>query len=198
MAIHKIKNGCFWGFIPDEVSAGPARRLRWFCLCLWCLSECRGCYARPRSQAPLLSLGTGKRRARRARSPHVTNLLYPCPLPEENPKVGHKLPKIVPFLSTCWYGVDDPARDRRGNNLPAVVAKYREISRAVDGANQMALQIRQKGRQVTCSHAVRAFMLRYAAGECLCNMQGVGVGGQEDHHVGVPVGHPQAAVLCAA
>ena len=78
----------------------------------------------------------------------------------KNPKVRHKPPKIVPFLTNSWYGVDDPARDRRGNNLPAVVAKYREVSRAVDGANQMALQMRQMGRQMTWSHAVRAFMLR--------------------------------------
>ena len=76
----------------------------------------------------------------------------------QGPKVGHKPPKIVPFLTNCWYGVDDPARDRRGNNLPAVVAKYREVSRAVDGANEMALQMRQMWRQMTWSHAVRAFM----------------------------------------
>ena len=74
----------------------------------------------------------------------------------KNMKVGHKPPKIVPFLTNCWYGVDDPARDQRGNNLPAVVAKYRQVSRAVDGANQMALQMRQMGRQMTWSHAVRA------------------------------------------
>ena len=46
VAIHKIKNGCFWGFIPDEMCAHPARRLRWFCLCFWGVSECRACYAR--------------------------------------------------------------------------------------------------------------------------------------------------------
>ena len=69
MAINKIKSGCFWGFIQDEVWARPARRLRWQGLCPWGLSECRACYARPESQAPLLSLGTGKRRARRAHSP---------------------------------------------------------------------------------------------------------------------------------
>ena len=45
-----------------------------------------------------------------------------------------------------------------------MVAKYREVIRAVDGANQMALQTRQMGRQMTWSQAVRAFMLRYAAG----------------------------------
>ena len=69
MAINKIKSGCFWGFILDEVWARFARHVRWLCLCPWGLSECRACYARPESQAPPLSLGTGKRRARRAPSP---------------------------------------------------------------------------------------------------------------------------------
>ena len=67
----------------------------------------------------------------------------------KNPKVGHKPPKIFPFLTNCWYGVDDSARDRRGNNLTAVVAKSREVSRAVDGANQITLQMRQMRRQMT-------------------------------------------------
>ena len=71
VAINKIKNGCFWGFIPDEVCGPPARCLRWLCPYPWGLSECRACYARPESQSPLLSLGIGKRRARRARSPPV-------------------------------------------------------------------------------------------------------------------------------
>ena len=69
MAINKMKSGFFWGFIPDEVWARPARRLRLLSLCPWGPSEGRACYARPQSQAPLVSPGTGKRRARRARSP---------------------------------------------------------------------------------------------------------------------------------
>ena len=82
---------------------------------------------------------------------------------------------IVPFLTSCWYGVDDPAQDQRGNNLPAVVAKYREVSRAVDGANQMALQMGQMGRQMTWSHAVRAFMLRYATGNAFATCKALGL-----------------------
>ena len=69
LAINKIKSGCFWGFILDEVWAPPARRVRWLCLRPWGLSECRACSARPESQAPPVSLGTGKRRPRRALSP---------------------------------------------------------------------------------------------------------------------------------
>ena len=61
----------------------------------------------------------------------------------KNPKVGHKPPKIVPFLTNCWYGVDDPARDRRGNNLPAGAA----LGRA-DG--------RGRGVRSTKSHAWKA------------------------------------------
>ena len=79
VAMHKIKNGCFWGFIPDEVWARRVRRLRWLCLYPWSLSACHACYARPEFHALLLSLGTKKRRAHRARSPHITYLLYSCP-----------------------------------------------------------------------------------------------------------------------
>ena len=43
-----------------------------------------------------------------------------------------------------------------------VVASYCHLSRGVDGVNQMALQMRQMGRQMTWSHAVRVFVLRYA------------------------------------
>ena len=67
VAINKIKSGCFWGFVPVEVWARSARRVRWLCLCPWGLFDCRACYAPPEFQAPPLSLGTGKRRARRAR-----------------------------------------------------------------------------------------------------------------------------------
>ena len=43
-----------------------------------------------------------------------------------------------------------------------MVANYRQLSRGVDGVNQMALQMRQMGRRMTWSHAVCAFVLRYA------------------------------------
>ena len=80
----------------------------------------------------------------------------------KNPKVGHKPPRLVPFLTNYWYGEEVP-KDRRGNPLPPVLVCYREFSRAVDGASQMALQMRQVGEQMTCSHTVRAFMVRCAA-----------------------------------
>ena len=80
-----------------------------------------------------------------------------------SPTVGHTPPCLVSFLTNCWFGEEVP-KDRRGNPLPPVVACYREFSRAVDGANQMAVQMRQLGSQMTWSRAVRAFMVRYAAG----------------------------------
>ena len=45
----------------------------------------------------------------------------------KNPKVGHKPPRLVPFLTNCWYG-EEVSKDRRGNPLPPVVACCREYS----------------------------------------------------------------------
>ena len=92
----------------------------------------------------------------------------------KNPKMGHKPPRLVPFLTNCWYGEEVP-KDRRGNPLPPVVACYREFSRAEDGANQMALQMRQLGRQMTWNHTVHAFMVRYAAGNAFATAQALGL-----------------------
>ena len=92
----------------------------------------------------------------------------------KNPKVGHKLPRLASLLTDCWYGEEVP-KDWRGNPLPPVVACYREFSRAVDGANQLALQMRQLGRQMTWSHAVRAFMVRYAAGNAFASAKAFGL-----------------------
>ena len=92
----------------------------------------------------------------------------------KNLKVGHKPPHLVPFLTNCWYG-DEVPKDRRGNPLPPVVACYREFSPAVDEANQMALQMRQLGRQMTWSHAVRTFMVRYAAGNAFATAKAFGL-----------------------
>ena len=79
----------------------------------------------------------------------------------KNLKVGHKPPRLVPFVTNFPEG--GPQHRRSGEDLNPVVAAYRDFSRAVHGANHIALQMRQLGRQMTCSHDVRAFMLRYAA-----------------------------------
>ena len=108
----------------------------------------------------------------------------------KNPKVGHKHPRLVPFLTNRWYGEEVP-KDRRGNPLPPVVACYRVFSRAVDGANQMAPTGEANDVELRCVCLHGAVRGR----EYLCHRQGIGVGGREDHHVGIPMGHPQAAVL---
>ena len=91
----------------------------------------------------------------------------------KNPKVGHKPPRLVPFLPNFWYGEEVP-KVRRGNPLPPVVACYPEFSHAVDGANHMALQMRQLGRQIS-SHDVRAFMVQYADGNAFATAKALGL-----------------------
>ena len=80
----------------------------------------------------------------------------------KNPKVGHKPPRVVPMLTNVWFARKGPPHQRSGREVHPVVAAYRTLSRGVDGVNQMALQMRQVGRQMTWTHAVRAFVLRYA------------------------------------
>ena len=80
----------------------------------------------------------------------------------KNPKVGHKPPRVVPMLTNVHFAQAGPVHRRSGNEVNPVVASYRQLSRGVDGVNQMALHMRQMGRQMTWSHAVRAFVLRYA------------------------------------
>ena len=72
----------------------------------------------------------------------------------KNPKVGHKPPRLVPFVTNLWFPEEGPQHRRTGEELNPVVAAYRDFLRVVDGANQMALQMRQLRRQMTWSHAV--------------------------------------------
>ena len=51
---------------------------------------------------------------------------------------------------------------RSGNDVNPVVASYRQLSCGVDGVNQMALQMRHMGHQMTRSHALRVFVLWHA------------------------------------
>ena len=80
----------------------------------------------------------------------------------KNPKVGHKPPRVVQMLTNVHFPQAGPVHRRSGNEVNPVVANYRQLPRGVAGVNQMALQMRQMGRQMTGSHAVRAFVLRYA------------------------------------
>ena len=80
----------------------------------------------------------------------------------KNPKVGHKPPHVVPVLMNVHFQQAGPVHCRSGNQVNPVAASHRQLSRGVDGVNQMALQMRQMGSQMTRSHAVRAFVLWYA------------------------------------
>ena len=79
----------------------------------------------------------------------------------KNPKVGHKPPRVVPMLTNVPFPPAGRVHRRSWNEVNPVVASYRHLSRGVDGVNQMALQMRHMGRQMTWSHAVRAFVQRY-------------------------------------
>ena len=80
----------------------------------------------------------------------------------KNTKVRHKPPCVVPMLTNVHFTQAGPVHCRSGNELNLVVASYRHLSRGVDGVNQMALEMRKMGRQMTQLHAVRAFVLWYA------------------------------------
>ena len=80
----------------------------------------------------------------------------------KNPKVGHKPPRAMPMLTNVHFPQAEPVHRHNGNEVNPVVASYRHSSRVADRVNQMALQLPQMGRQMTRSHAVRAFVLWYA------------------------------------
>ena len=96
----------------------------------------------------------------------------------KNPKVGHKPPRVVPMLTNVHFPRARPVHRRSGNEVNPVVANYRQLSRGVDGVNQMALQMRQMGRQMTWTHAVRAFVLRYAVVNAYATCRSLGGGGR--------------------
>ena len=80
----------------------------------------------------------------------------------KNTKVGHKLPCVVPMLTNIHFPQAGPLHRHRGNEVNPVVASCGQLLRWVDGVNQMALQMRQVRRQMTWSHALCVFVLRYA------------------------------------
>ena len=80
----------------------------------------------------------------------------------KQPKTGGKPPKLAPILSNVWYAARGPLH-HTGREIHPLVAAYRQLARGVDSANQMALQMRLLGRQMSWSQAVRGFLLRYAA-----------------------------------
>ena len=113
----------------------------------------------------------------------------------KNPKVGHKPPCLVHFLTNCWYGEDVP-NDRRGNPLTPVVAcccapvlPCRRWYQPNGAANVPTVEANDVEPRCACLHGV------LPGRECLCHHQGIGVGGRQDHNEGIPMEHPQVAVL---
>ena len=92
----------------------------------------------------------------------------------KNPKVGLKLPHLVPFFTNYWHW-EGVSKDWRWNPLRSVLACYPNSSCAVDGGYQMTLQMRQLGRQRTLTHAVRAFMVQYAARNAFATARALGL-----------------------
>ena len=80
----------------------------------------------------------------------------------KKPKLGHKLPCVVPMLTNVHSLQAGPVDRRSGNEVNSVVASNRQLSRRVDGVRQMALQMCQMGGQMTWLHAMHAFTLQYA------------------------------------
>ena len=80
----------------------------------------------------------------------------------KNPKMGHKLPRVVPMLMNVHFPQAGPVHRRSGSEVNPTVSSYRQLSRGVDGVSQMALQMRQMKRQKMWPQAMRAFVLRYA------------------------------------
>ena len=78
-------------------------------------------------------------------------------------------------LTNLWFPEEGPPHGRSDEELNLVVAAYRDFSRAVDGANKMALQMWQLRWQMTWLHAVRAFLLWYAAANAFAACKPLGL-----------------------
>jgi hypothetical protein len=92
----------------------------------------------------------------------------------KNPKVGQKAARVVPFLTNCKFP-GPPVHHRRGYYLHTLVHKYRTKANGVDGANQMALQLRELGRKKSWTKAVRAFLLRQAMSNAFVAVKQLGL-----------------------
>ena len=92
----------------------------------------------------------------------------------KSPKVGHKPSRVVPMLTNVHFPQAGSVHRRSGNEVNPVVASYRQLSRGADGVNQMALQMRQIGRQMTRSLAVRVFVHWYAVVNAYATFRSLG------------------------
>ena len=90
------------------------------------------------------------------------------------PKVGSKAGRVVPFFTNCDIDAGYITHGR-GYQLPTVVSAYRQNSNGVDRCNLLALQLRESNRMRSWSAAVRAPVMRYAAGNAYTASKCLGV-----------------------
>ena len=93
----------------------------------------------------------------------------------KNPTVGHKPSSVVLMLTNVWFARGQPPHRQSGREVHPVVAAYRTLSRGVDGVNQMALQMRHVGREITWAHAVHTFLLWYAVMNAFASCRQLGL-----------------------
>ena len=90
------------------------------------------------------------------------------------PKVGSKARRVVPFSTNCDIGAGYTTYGR-GYQLLTVVSAYRQNNNGVDRCNHLALQLRESNRTRSWSAAVRALVMRYAAGTAYAASNCLGV-----------------------
>ena len=78
-----------------------------------------------------------------------------------DPKVGKKPARCVPFLTNCDMGPRVPHRTGK-YTVPGIVGQYRRLSPGVDSFNQLTLQHREEQRFSAWYKAVNGMMLRFA------------------------------------
>ena len=110
----------------------------------------------------------------------------------KQPKTGGKPPKLVPIVSNMRYAAG--ALHHTGQEIHPLVAAYRQVARGVDSTNQMALQMRLLGRQISWSQALRGFAA-IRRGQRICNLPRPRTVPWQGKHVGVAVGPPSPPVL---
>ena len=81
--------------------------------------------------------------------------------------------RLVPLLTNCWFRQSE-VQSRGGQPLRLVVACYRQFSQAVDGANQIALQLCIITGQMTRASAVLVLILRYADASAFASCKALG------------------------
>ena len=106
-----------------------------------------------------VSLAGDVLRASRAAETYVKGGKYSIHV-YENPKVGSKPPRVVPFMTNCEFD-DDWVNHRGGYSLPPIVAAHGQLANGVDSANQLALEHRETSRFKTWTRALKVCYCKY-------------------------------------